>query len=232
MPIPWGGQPSSLCLVHHFSCSVPWSSNCAVNSLGRDFLLFLLINFWLLLLVTVSTDFLLSLCSIWLSWTWSELTLKVLFSVSIVNNHFRSLRSSLEVFLLSEIFVISVFANVYIFKCIKRSFASDSMSLCAVCAICPGNYLCVVITIATSQVDNVMQITAAPGMEDVNTSMYSHPWSSTFCSDSPFPSPIHVVFKFHFLTMIEKEKKTSRYFSHWYSHRGRGRVVLQCFCHE
>lgn len=118
----------------------------------------------------------------------------------------------MKFFLLTGIFVISVFSNIYIFKCIKRSFASDSMNLCTVCAICPGNYLCMVITIATSQVDNVMQITAAPGMEDVNTSMYSHPWSSTFCSDSPFPSPIHVVFKFPSLTMIAKEKKTSCYF--------------------
>lgn len=106
-----------------------------------------------------------------------------------------------------------VFSNIYIFKCIKRSFASDSVNPCAVCAICPGNYLCMVITIATSQVDNVMQITAAPGVEDVNTSKYSHPWSSTFCSDSPFSSPIHIVFKSPFLTMIRKEKKTPCYVS-------------------
>lgn len=228
MPIPWVWRTCLLCVLHRSSCSVPFSSNCTVNSLGRDFLLFLLISFYLVQLVTLSTDLLLSLCSVWLTWAWSE----VLLSINVVNNNFGSLRSSLEVFLLSGIFVISIFSNIYIFKCIKRSFASDSMNLCAVCAICPGNYLCMVITIATSQVDNVMQITAAPGMEDVNTSMYSHPWSSTFCSDSPFSSPIHVVFKFPFLTMIRKEKKTSCYFSHWYSHRGRGRVVLQCFCHE
>lgn len=104
-----------------------------------------------------------------------------------------------EVFLLSGIFVISgFFLNMYIFKCIKRSFASDSVNLCAVCAICPGNYLCMVITIATSQVDNVMQITAAPGMGDVNTSMYLHPWSSTFHSDFPFPSPKTCWFKISF----------------------------------
>lgn len=112
------------------------------------------------------------------------------------------------------------FRHLHFSSVLKKSFASDSRNLCAVCAICPGNYLCMVITIATSQVDNVMQITAAPGMEDVNISMCSHPWSSTFCSDSPLPSPIYVVFKFPFLSVIRQGKKTSCYFSHWYSHGG------------
>lgn len=77
------------------------------------------------------------------------------------------------------------FPNIYIFKSIKKSFASDSRNLCAVCAICPGNYLCMVITIATSQVDNVMQITAAPGMEDVNISSAHTPGLQHFAMTLP-----------------------------------------------
>lgn len=118
-----------------------------------------------------------------LTWTWSDLVLKV--SISTVNNNFGAL---LKFFSYQESLGLVFFLNMYFFKCIKRSIAADSVNPCAVCAICPGNYLCMVITIATSQVDNVMQITAAAGMGDVNASMYLHPWSSTFCSDFSFLS--------------------------------------------
>lgn len=76
-----------------------------------DFLVFLLINFWLLLLLLllpvtvptvfiVSIDLLLCLCSVWLTWAWSELVLKVRLPISMVNNHFRSSGNSLEISLL------------------------------------------------------------------------------------------------------------------------------------
>lgn len=128
--------------------------------------------------------------------------------------------------------MISVFLNMYFFKCMKRSFAADSVNPCAVYAICPGNYLCMVITIATSQVDNVMQITAAPGMGDVNTSMYLHPWSSTFCSDFSFLFHKTCWFKISFPYYDqEAEENLLLCFSLVFTGGG-GRMVLQCFCHE
>lgn len=81
------------------------------------------------------------------------------------------------------------------------------------------------------QVDNVMQISAAPGMGDVNTSMCLHPWSSTLCSDFPFPSLKTCWFKISFPPYDQEAKENHLLRFSVVFTEGGGRMVLQCFCH-